>query len=62
MKTIYSTDEVCEFLGIGKTSLYKLINNKKIDAIKIGRLTRISSESLQSFIKSAPAYASEVGV
>ncbi|WP_197531974.1 helix-turn-helix domain-containing protein [Paramagnetospirillum magneticum] len=37
----------CLLLGVGNTHLYKLINQKKLDVVKIGKSTRITMESIR---------------
>ena len=54
-----STDDACEILDIGKTSLYKLLKEGKITAIKIGKLTRIPNSSIEAFINNSPLYKKE---
>lgn len=41
-------------LGVGHTKGYELINSKELEAIKIGRSTRITWESVKRLVASAP--------
>lgn len=38
-----------DFLGIGRTKLYDLIEHGKLEAVKLGRATRITQESLNNY-------------
>jgi excisionase family DNA binding protein len=43
--------EACEFLKIGRTTLYKHINAGHIDAYKVGQKTLIDKKELETFIR-----------
>ena len=58
MSEIYAlntTTDTKKHLGIHQTKLYQLIASGKLDARKIGGGTRITGESIISFIASLPA-------
>ena len=44
--------EACRITGIGRSKIYELIATGDIDAIKVGRITLISVESLKTFLAS----------
>ncbi|MCF6154475.1 MAG: DNA-binding protein [Candidatus Brocadia sp.] len=44
-------DKAAEFLGIKKSSLYAMVMRKTIPHIKIGRLTRFSTEMLRDYVQ-----------
>jgi excisionase family DNA binding protein len=46
----HSVNEACRRLGIGRTSLYELIDAKEIRPFKIGRKTLIPESELQRVI------------
>jgi excisionase family DNA binding protein len=46
-KRAYRVGEACYALGIGRTSLYDLIKNKEIIAIKIAGRTLIPSSEIE---------------
>ncbi len=48
---LYTLHEVEGFLKIKQRNLYNLINEEKIEALKVGREWRISGEALLEFIK-----------
>ena len=43
-------DEVCKALGIGRTTVYKLIGQGDLEALKIGRRTVITMRSAEALI------------
>jgi hypothetical protein len=48
-KLFYTVAEVGEILGIGRTSIYRLIEDGDLVAVKIGRSRRISRLALEEF-------------
>lgn len=44
-------DEAARMIGVGRTKLYELIASGEIDAIKLGKSTRITTESLQELVR-----------
>ena len=51
----FSIRDACTAIGIGRTKLYSLINDGKLDARAIGGRTVIPAASLQSFVANLPA-------
>ena len=49
LKLLHRPNEVREALGIGNTTLYRLIGEGKLKVVKIGASTRITDESLRAF-------------
>ena len=49
-KLAYSIHEVCRETSFGKTKVYQLCSEGKLDARKIGRRTIITGESLERLI------------
>lgn len=47
---LLTIQDLCQELGIGKTTAYKLIKDKKIKATKIGNKLLISRQSLEAYI------------
>jgi hypothetical protein len=47
---LHSIKSTGEILGIGRTSIYGLLAEKKIDQIKIGRRTLITNQSILRFV------------
>ena len=46
-----TVDELCELLSIGRNSAYSLLNSGDIKAFRIGRIWKISRESVFEYIK-----------
>lgn len=53
MKKYYSCEEVAELFGVKKRTVWAWVREKKLSAIKIGRIYRISSEDIEAFEKMA---------
>ena len=51
----YGISEACNALSMGRTRLYALIAEGKIEARQCGGRTLIPAESLQAFVASLPA-------
>jgi excisionase family DNA binding protein len=43
--------EACRLTGIGRSKLYELIAAGEIEVIKVGTITLIPTESLQTFVE-----------
>lgn len=46
----------CRDNGVGVTTGYKMLNEGKIEAVKVGKLTYITDEAHQKWLKSLPKY------
>jgi len=55
-KLFYIT-EVAAMLRVGTPTIYKLIREKKLDAIKIGRAWKIPEEAINRYIQSLSNFA-----
>jgi excisionase family DNA binding protein len=54
--------DVCRVTGLGRTSIYKLIKEGRLRAVKNGRVTLILDSDLDKFLASLPtAVAPPVG-
>lgn len=51
--------EFCHAVNLGKTSVYKLINQGKITALKLGKKTLVPRSSVEDFVASLPRYKQE---
>lgn len=47
---LITVDELCDILAIGKNTAYRLLNDKKIKAFRIGRTWKISRQAINDFI------------
>ncbi len=52
--TLLTPVDVMEILGIGKNTVYSLLNSGKLSAFRVGRSWRIPAESLEQFMLCAP--------
>ncbi len=59
---LLSINQTCDVLGIGRTSLYGLIARKRLNSLKLGRRTLISSDVLDAFVASLSAPAPDHNV
>ena len=50
----FSIRDACAGIGVGRTKLYALINEGKLDARAIGGRTVIPAASLQNFVANLP--------
>ena len=57
----YSPDRAAELLGVGRTYLYELIGDGRLDARKLGKRTLITRASLRQLIEAAPAARINMG-
>ena len=47
----YKLNEVAQTLGLGRTTIYKLISQGELQKIKLGATTLISAESLDALLQ-----------
>lgn len=47
----YKIDEVAQALGIGKTTVHKLLRDGELQKIKLGRSTLISADSIEALLQ-----------
>lgn len=50
-KQVMDIKELAEYLGIGKSTIYNLIRQKKIPAAKIGKQYRFSKDVVDSWLR-----------
>ena len=48
----YSINDTAKALSLGRTSIYALINEGKLDAFKLGRRTLIKADSIRRLMAS----------
>lgn len=51
----YKVNEVAQILGIGRTTIYKLINEGLLQRIKVGATTLITAASVDALLHCNPA-------
>jgi excisionase family DNA binding protein len=47
---LLSIDQACEYLGLGRWSVYNLINQNRLKSIRIGKRRLVSMNAIQAFI------------
>lgn len=52
---VLTVSELAQYLGIGKNTAYKLVNNGIIPSVRVGRQIRISRDVLVDFWSSSKA-------
>jgi excisionase family DNA binding protein len=50
MPKLLSLSEVCKQTSISRSTLYRLIQNRRINVVKIGRAVRIPETEIDAFI------------
>ena len=53
MKKLISIEEACQILGVGRTSVYRLISDNKLQTLHIGRRHLVVMESIDRLLKEA---------
>lgn len=48
---VLTVEELCEALKIGKNAAYRLLNEGKVKGFRIGRIWKISKQSLEEYIR-----------
>jgi excisionase family DNA binding protein len=47
----YSISDTAEALSIGRTTVYVLINTRRLEAFKLGRRTLVTAESIRRLVE-----------
>lgn len=50
-RVAYSVAEVGEITGLGRTTIYKLMNEEKLPSVKVGRRRLVSAANVQRFLR-----------
>ena len=48
---LLSVDDICEYMGIGRDTIYKWIETKGLPAYRLGRLWKFKKEEVDEWIK-----------
>jgi excisionase family DNA binding protein len=48
---LLSINDICEYLGIGRDTVYKLIINKNLPAYRLGRLWKFKKKEVDRWLK-----------
>lgn len=49
-ETLITPQEACDMIGCGMNSIYKLLNEHKIKAFRVGRRWKIPKRAIQEYI------------
>jgi len=52
-KQVYSVEEIARLLQVHRNSVVKLIKSRKLQALKIGKLYRVTDKQLERFLNSS---------
>ena len=53
-RTLVTIEGACTTLGCGRTHLYRLLREGKLQAVKLGARTMVPREALDAFIAALP--------
>jgi excisionase family DNA binding protein len=53
-RLLYSPNEAARSIGCGRSKFYSLLKNGQVRAVKLGRLTKITAEELNRYIRALP--------
>lgn len=48
--TLRTIPQAAAALGVGRSTIYELIRQKRLEAVKIGRCTRVPADAIMQFI------------
>jgi excisionase family DNA binding protein len=51
----YSLDDAADHIGLGRTTMYRLVRDGELHALKVGRRTLVLESELRSFLDSKMA-------
>ncbi len=49
-KLLLDVDEACEFLGVGRSTLYELLARGTLESVKIGRARRVPRDAIEDYV------------
>jgi len=50
-RRLLTIDETSEYLGLAPTTLYKMVNQRRIPYVKVGRLLRFDSRLIDDWLE-----------
>jgi excisionase family DNA binding protein len=50
VRLLLTVEEAARRLGIGRTSMYRLVSSGAVESVTVGRLRRVPSECLDNFV------------
>lgn len=51
-----SVDEICEYLGMGRDTIYKWIEEKGLPAYRLGRLWKFKAKEVDEWVRKGSNY------
>jgi len=48
---LLSVDDICEYFGVGRETVYKWIDTKELPAYRLGRLWKFKKEEVDKWLK-----------
>lgn len=48
---LMTVNEACAALNIGRSTVYGLLATKRLKSVKIGRSTRVTTDSIRAFVE-----------
>ena len=58
---LYSITDICARLGLSRPTVYALLHTGRLEAVKLGRRTFITSASVQGFVAGLPRFEAPAG-
>lgn len=55
-----SVDDICDYLGVKRDTIYKWINEKSMPAHRVGRLWKFKKEQVDSWIEAGGAAVEKI--
>lgn len=49
-RPLLTVEEAAQRLGIGRTTMYRLVSSGEVESVTLGRLRRVPSECLEEFV------------
>ncbi|MBA3744617.1 helix-turn-helix domain-containing protein [Sporichthya sp.] len=49
-RLVLTVEEAADLLGVGRTTMYGLIQNGAVESVRIGRLRRVPADALTAFV------------
>ena len=61
-KVGYSIEEAAQSLGVGRTTVYDLMNSGDLESVKVGRRRIIPVDAVSAFLAARRAAAAEMAI
>jgi excisionase family DNA binding protein len=54
MPTLYTPNEVADYLHVSRGTIYSLLHRRQIDSVKVGRNRRFTAEHVKDYLARHP--------